>query len=187
MKNLLLRTVLPAVDSVGWWLAAVAMAQTVAMIAVMMVEIVARYGLNAPTLWANDVTYMTNGTLFLFGAAWTLRKNAHVRIDFLSTQLPERAQHAVNLIFYLLLFMPLLWFLCSSMVTKAHRSWVKGELETMSAWEPIIWPFYVGIAVGMIGLAVQVAAESVRHAIGVADPRAVTRPGAHDVHLDVKV
>ena len=187
MKVPSVRFVLPALDAFGWWLAILAMAQTVALIAVMLLEVVLRYGFNAPTLWANDITYMTNGTLFLFGSAWTLRKNAHVRIDFLSTRLPARAQHAINLLFYVLLFLPLLWYVGGSMVHKAHRAWTKGELETMSAWEPLLWPFYAGIALGLLGLAAQVIAESIRHAIGIADPNAVPRPGAHDVHLDVKV
>ena len=178
MKALLLSRVLPPLDAVGRGLALVAMAQTAIMILIMLYEVVVRYGFNAPTLWANDLTYMTNGTLFLFGAAWTLRMNAHVRIDFLSMRLPVRFQHFVNLAFYLGLFLPLIWLVGSSQASKAMRAYVRRELETMSAWEPIVWPFYAGITIGIFGLGIQVIAESIRHAIGVADPKAVPRPGA---------
>jgi len=178
VKSTLLTRVLPALDAVGYALAVVAMAQTAVMILIMMYEVIVRYGFNAPTLWANDLTYMTNGTLFLFGAAWTLRMNAHVRIDFLSTRLPVRLQHLINLAFYICLFLPLIWMVGSSQASKAMRAYVRRELETMSAWEPIVWPFYAGITIGIFGLGIQVIAESIRHAIGLADPKAVRPPGA---------
>jgi TRAP-type C4-dicarboxylate transport system permease small subunit len=83
----LTRRLLPRLDGVARALALLAMVQIVVLIAVMLCEVVARYGLNSPTLWANDITYMSNGTLFLLGAAWTLRRNHHIRIDFLATRL----------------------------------------------------------------------------------------------------
>jgi len=177
MKELLLRRLLPSFDAFGYSLAMVAMAQTAALILIMLYEVVLRYGFNAPTLWANDLTYMTNGTLFLFGAAWTLRMNAHVRIDFLSTRLPLRLQHFINLAFYLALFLPLIWYVGNAQAFKAWRAWMRKELEGMSAWEPYVWPFYTGITIGIIGLGVQVIAETIRHAIGLADPKAVPPPG----------
>ena len=64
------------------------MVMIICLIAVMIYEVVARRVFNAPTIWAIDITYMTNGTLFLIGGAYTLQKNAHVRIDFLSSRLP---------------------------------------------------------------------------------------------------
>jgi TRAP-type mannitol/chloroaromatic compound transport system permease small subunit len=177
MKSFVLQRVLPPLDAIGYGLAILAMVQTVLLNLVMIYEVIVRYGFNAPTLWANDMTYMTNGTLFLFGAAWTLRMNAHVRIDFLSTMLPVRFQHLINAAFYVCLFLPLIWYVGNSQGQKAWRAWVKGELEGMSAWEPVVWPFYTGITIGIAGLGIQVIAEAIRHGIGVVDPKAVPRPG----------
>lgn len=171
---------LPPLDAVGRGLALVAMVQIVALIVVMLFEVVARYGFNSPTLWANDITYMSNGTLFLLGAAWTLRRNQHVRIDFLSTRLPVRVQHLVNLLFYLLLFLPLVGLIGEAALVKAVKAWRQGELEQMSAWEPRIWPFLAGIAIGVLSLGLQCLVEAVRHAIGIVRPAAVYAPGTHD-------
>lgn len=145
---------------------------------VMIWEVVARRFLNAPTIWANDVTYMTNGTIFLLAAAWTLRRDGHVRIDFLSARLPARLQHAVNLGFYLLIFLPALVLTCNESWIKAWRAYLRGTRENMSTWEPLIWPFLTGIALGVLGLTLQVAIEAVRHAIGIGDPARVRLPGA---------
>ncbi|MDP2330996.1 MAG: TRAP transporter small permease subunit [Reyranella sp.] len=180
MKKTLLERVCPALDGVGWLLAVVAMAEVVVIIAVQLYEVVARYAFNAPTLWGSDIAYMTNGTLFLLGAAYTLRMGAHIRIDFLAARLPLRAQHAINLLFYAAVFLPLLWYVGSASATKAWRAYLRGELESMSAWEPLVWPFYTGMTIGLVGLALQVLSETLRHAVGVADPRAVPPPGTTD-------
>jgi TRAP-type mannitol/chloroaromatic compound transport system permease small subunit len=176
----LTQRLLPAVDAVARALALLAMAQIVALVVVMLCEVVARYGLDSPTLWANDITYMTNGTLFLLGAAWTLRRNQHIRIDFLAARLPVRLQHLVNLLFYVVLFLPLLWLIGDAAIAKAWKAWKQGELEQMSAWEPRIWPFLAGIAIGVVSLGLQCLVETVRHGIGIVRPSAVYAPGARD-------
>jgi TRAP-type mannitol/chloroaromatic compound transport system permease small subunit len=177
MKRFLLDRLLPGIDRIGFALAVAAMALIVVVIGSMLYEVVARRFFNAPTLWANDITYMTNGSLFLLGAAYTLRCEGHVRIDFLSNRLPVRVQHGVNLLFYLVLFLPLLAMTAQASIDKAWRAWVQGTLENMSTWEPVIWPFLTGIALGVTGLALQVAAQMIRHGIGMLDPDAVPPPG----------
>ena len=127
MRQILLHRVLPAVERIGQVLAVIAMAMIICLIAVMIFEVVARRVFNAPTIWAIDITYMTNGTLFLIGGAYTLQKNAHVRIDFLSSRLPVRVQHAVNLLFYLCIFIPLMWLTSHATVLKAHKAYVRGN------------------------------------------------------------
>lgn len=176
MRSLLVGRLLPALDRVGAALGGVAMVMIVILIAVMIYEVISRKVFNSPNIWANDITYMFNGTLFLVGAAATLRLNAHIRIDFLSTRLPVRVQHLINLTFYVVIFLPALWLTVENSIIKAHRALVEGELENMSAWEPVIWPFLTGIAIGVTGLFLQVIVESVRHAIGIADPDAVPSP-----------
>ncbi len=172
--------ILPALDRVGSVFGHVAMAMIILLIVAMIYEVIARKLFNAPTMWAITVSYMFNGTLFLIGAAFTLRVNQHVRIDFLATRLPLRVQHLANALFYVVLFMPALgvatWF--SSI--KAWDAYVEGELEAMSAWEPLIWPFLGGIALGLASFLLQVLVETIRHLIGVWDPTLVPGPSEND-------
>lgn len=158
------------------------MAMIGALSVVVFAEVVARYALNAPTEWAFDVTYMLNGVIYILGAGFALSRNLHVRIDFLSSQLPVRVQHAVNLAFYVLLFLPIFGILTHQSVRKAWKAFVTGELEPVSPWAPVIWPFYVGIAIGLVCLWLQALAETTRHGIGVVRPDAVRGPGVQDEH-----
>ena len=43
-----------------------------------------------------------------------------------------------------------------------------GEVETVSPWAPLMWPFYSVLAIGLGALALQLAAEGLRNLI---DPR----------------
>ena len=172
--------ILRGLDQVGRWLGVIAMLLMLLMIGAMIWEVVARRGFNAPTMWANTVSYMFNGTLFLLGAAFTLRANQHVRIDFASSRLPLRVQHAINAAFYLGIFLPAIAMTANFAIGKAIKAYERGTLESMSAWEPLIWPFLTGIAIGLASFALQVLIEAVRHLIGLWRPDAVPGPSARE-------
>lgn len=166
---------LRALDRIGAILAYVSCIGIAAMISITVYEVVARKIFSAPTLWSNTSTYMLSGTVFLFGAAYTLRANRHVRIDFLLSLMPLRVQHLIGLVFYALLLVPALFLISDVAVTKAMKAYDRGTLEAMSAWRPVIWPFMTGMAVGLMGFTVQVVIEMLRHLLVVLQPAAVGR------------
>ena len=67
-------------------------------------EVVVRYGFNAPTSWAFDLSYITYGTLFMMGGAYTLSRGGHVRGDFVYRLWKPRTQAKVELVLYFLFF-----------------------------------------------------------------------------------
>lgn len=144
--------------------AALALVLLVAMIAVTLSEVVQRHFLNAPTIWAYDVSYMLNGSVFMLGAAFTLRREGHVRIDFLLRLFPPAFRDAMQAVFYLGLFVPALGLATYFAVGQAIRAVERGELQSASAWEPVIWPFLTGLALGMGLLLLQTLADGLRHA-----------------------
>jgi TRAP-type mannitol/chloroaromatic compound transport system permease small subunit len=176
--RLLTERLLPALDRISAALAGVAQVMIVVLIATMIYEVVARRVFNSPTIWSVDIVYMVNGSLFLMGAGYTLMRERHVRIDFLSSRMPARLQHLVNALFYLALFLPLMAMTTDSSIQKAWRAFERGTLENMSTWQPVIWPFLTGIALGIAGLTLQIVIQTMRHLIGVLKPDAVPLPGA---------
>ena len=72
----------------------------------MVYEVVGRHFFNRPTLWAYDITRMLAGAFFMLGAAYTLSKGIHIRADFLYRNWKIRNQAKVDLILYLLFFIP---------------------------------------------------------------------------------
>jgi TRAP-type mannitol/chloroaromatic compound transport system permease small subunit len=162
-------------SGIGWLsriLGGVTMAMTAILIVVMSYEMVVRRGFDAPTLWAFDVSYMLSGVIFVAAVPFALLRNEHVRIDFLSTRLPLRVQHAANLFFYAALFLPAIFILARVAVGEAWTAFVTGQTERVSPWAPLIWPYYSALAVGLVALVLQVLAEMVRHAMQIVSPTA---------------
>lgn len=132
------------------------------LIASMLYEVVARYALGAPTLWAFDVAYMSTGVLFVLGAAQALREDAHVRIDFLSARLPARLRGWIDGVAFLLVLCPIFAKLAMVAGGRAWRAYLTQEVETVSPWAPLMWPFYSALTIGLGALALQLAAEGIR-------------------------
>lgn len=156
------RAFLTAADTVSLVLGYVSRVMLLILIASMLYEVVARYVFGAPTLWAFDVAYMSTGVLFVLGAAQCLREDAHVRIDFVSQRLPRRLRGVIDGTAYLIVLCPIFGWLAVVASGRAWRAFQTGEVETVSPWAPLMWPFYTALAIGLAALALQLAAEGVR-------------------------
>jgi TRAP-type mannitol/chloroaromatic compound transport system permease small subunit len=156
------RNFLRLADGISLGLGYVSQAMVLILIASMIYEVVARYGFGAPTEWAFDIAYMSTGVLFVLGAARALREDAHVRIDFLSSRLPVRLRGAIDGTAFLLVLCPVFTWLSVVAGQRALRAWRLGEVEHVSPWAPLMWPFYTALTIGLAALALQLAAEGLR-------------------------
>ena len=69
-------------------------------------EVFSRYVLARPHAWAFDVMLMCYGTMFMMAGAYTLSKNGHVRGDVLYGFFRPRTQATLDLVLYILFFLP---------------------------------------------------------------------------------
>ncbi|MEJ6666677.1 MAG: TRAP transporter small permease subunit, partial [Alcaligenes aquatilis] len=69
-------------------------------------EVFSRYVLSNPHAWAFDMMNMLYGSLFMMAGAYTLSKNGHVRGDVLYGFFPPRLQAGLDLVLYILFFIP---------------------------------------------------------------------------------
>jgi TRAP-type mannitol/chloroaromatic compound transport system permease small subunit len=122
-------------------------------------EVIARYVFNAPTVWAYDVTYMTYGALFMLGAAYALRKGAHIRTDFFWEKFSTRKKGMIDSISYLLFFFPSLAMLLVISFDEAIYAWQIGETSDQTPWRPALWPFKAVIPAACLLLLVQGVSE----------------------------
>lgn len=159
-----------AVDGLSDIFGAVGRLVIFVLIGAMLYEVLARYAFNAPTLWAFDISYMLNGSIFLLGAAYALRTDVHVRIDFLSQRFPLRVQQWINGLVFLLLMAPITGVFAWVAGGKAIKAFVTGEVEHVSPWAPVVWPFYGVIALGLAAFALQFLAEAMKYLTGAKIP-----------------
>ena len=125
-------------------------------------EVVARYGFNAPTSWAFDLSYITYGTLFMMGGAYTLSRGGHVRGDFLYRLWRPRTQARVELVLYFLFFFPGVLALIISGWKYAERSWRYMEVSVNSPAGIPIFQFKTVIVAAGILLLIQGIAQVFR-------------------------
>lgn len=101
MQNLLM-----TVDRLSTWLGKLA-AWTAAILTLLISwEVFSRYVLNTPHAWVLDVQIMLYGTLFMCAGAYTLSKNGHVRGDVLYGFFQPLTQATIDLVLYIIFFLP---------------------------------------------------------------------------------
>lgn len=147
---------LEQITGIGGYLAALL---AVPLIAATCYEVLARYLFGAPTIWAYELGYTLAGTHFILGAALTLRRRGHVRIDLVYARLHPRRRAAIDLVFYVVVLAPFLLFVCDALIGHALLAYQTGERSGQSAWNPPIWPFRAALATGFALLFLQVVAE----------------------------
>lgn len=101
MQKLLL-----AVDRFSTWIGQAFAWTAVLLTALISWEVFSRYVLNNPHAWVLDAQIMLYGTLFMCAGAYTLSKAGHVRGDVLYGFFRPRTQATIDLVLYIVFFLP---------------------------------------------------------------------------------
>ena len=125
-------------------------------------EVFSRYALDHPHAWAFDAMIMMYGTLFMMAGAYTLAKNGHVRGDVLYSFFMPRTQAAVDLVLYVIFFIPGVIALAWAGYTYAAESWAILEQSNITSDGPPVYPFKTVIPLAGTILLLQGLVEIVR-------------------------
>jgi TRAP-type mannitol/chloroaromatic compound transport system permease small subunit len=100
------QTLLHTADEISTWVGKAFAWLIVVLMLLVVAEVFKRYALNAPTAWVFDASNMLYGTLFMMGGAYTLAQDGHVRGDFLYGNFKPRTQAGIDLVLYVVFFLP---------------------------------------------------------------------------------
>jgi len=134
----------------------------IALMTLVCAEVFKRYILNMPTAWIFDASNMMYGTLFMLGGAYTLAQNGHVRGDFLYSSMPPRRQASLDIVLYVVFFLPGIAALVYAGWDYALDSWRIDEHSNVTADGPPVWQFKFMIPLAGALLLLQGAAEIAR-------------------------
>jgi TRAP-type mannitol/chloroaromatic compound transport system permease small subunit len=157
MQNLLL-----FIDKVSTWIGQFFSWLIVALTFMISWEVFSRYVLDHPHAWAFDVMSMMYGSLFMMAGAYTLSKNGHVRGDVLYGFFPPRLQAWLDLVLYLVFFIPGVFALAYAGYGFAAESWAINEHSNVTADGPPIYPFKTILPIAGAFLFAQGLVEIVR-------------------------
>ena len=125
-------------------------------------EVFRRYALDSPRAWAFDVMIYFYGALFMMAGAYTLAKNGHVRGDVLYGFFRPRTQATIDLILYIVFFLPGVFALTYAGYFYAEESWRINEHSTITYEGPPLYPFKMVIPLAGAILLLQGVVEIIR-------------------------
>jgi TRAP-type mannitol/chloroaromatic compound transport system permease small subunit len=125
-------------------------------------EVLVRYAFRAPTTWAFDFSYINYGAMFLMAGAYTLSRNGHVRADVIYRFLTPRTQASMDLVLYIIFFLPAVAALIYSGWNYASFSVRFREVSIFSPAGIPVFPLKALIPVTGVLLLLQGIAEIIR-------------------------
>lgn len=125
-------------------------------------EVFSRYALDHPHDWMFDAMLQMYGTLFMMAGAYTLAKNGHVRGDVLYSFFRPRTQAIVDLILYIVFFLPGTIALTYAGYFYASESWAILEHSSVTSDGPPVYQFKAVIPVAGAFLLLQGIVEIIR-------------------------
>jgi TRAP-type mannitol/chloroaromatic compound transport system permease small subunit len=149
------------VEATSTWIGKAAAWLIIGLTVTVCVEVVKRYMLNMPTAWVFDVSNMMYGTLFMMCGAYALAHDGHVRGDFLYGSMKPRKQASLDLILYIVFFMPGILALTWAGWNYANDALAIRE-TTFNATPLPVWPFKFIIPIAGLTVLVQGISEIVR-------------------------
>ena len=133
------------IDQISMWTGKAIAWLIIPMALVLVFEVCVRYTIR-PTLWAVDMAMIFYGFHFFIAGAMTLCIGKHIRTDFFYGGWSMRTQCWVDLVCYILLFLPgMLMFVYLSWEF-FYESWDLKE-DLMTTWRPPAYPYKLVIPV----------------------------------------
>ncbi|WP_270725935.1 TRAP transporter small permease subunit [Shimia sp. Alg240-R146] len=84
------------IDRTALFVGRITMILIISMTLVMLYEVFLRYAIEAPTLWANELTLWFAGYVFLFSGLYAMQQRCHIRIFLLYDVVPRWAQRCFD-------------------------------------------------------------------------------------------
>jgi TRAP-type mannitol/chloroaromatic compound transport system permease small subunit len=153
---------LHTIDGISTWVGKAAAWLIVVLMTVVCVEVFKRYIMNMPTAWIFDLNNILYGSLFMLCGAYTLAQNAHVRGDFLYSSMRPRTQASLDLVLYIVFFLPGIAALIYAGYGFAADSWRIAEHSNVTANGPPVYHFKTVIPIAGALVMLQGIAEIVR-------------------------
>ncbi len=102
----------------------------VLLIIIIIAQVILRYGFNNGQVILEELIWHFYAVAFMFGIAYSITNDSHIRVDLIHMKLPARIQHSVEVIGILFLLMPFLWILFDHSLDWVISSYDVAETST---------------------------------------------------------
>lgn len=135
---------------------------TLAMVVATVAVVVLRYAFGQGLIWLQESVNWMHSAVFLLGAAYTLKSDAHVRVDVFYREMSEKNRAIVDLAGTVLFLLPLCAFLIIESWPYVASSWRVAERSREAGGLPMLYLLKTVIPLMAILLALQGLAVALR-------------------------
>ena len=133
-----MRRFLSIVNNISIWSAKGFSVLILVMTAVVVLEVILRYGFNSPTVWGIELVSYISAYVYLIGGAYVLYLNEHVRVDVIYARLRPRTRAIIDLFTSLVFFA-----FCAVLIWKGGEwMWeaLIGGKTSGTPWDILVFP-----------------------------------------------
>lgn len=137
-----------AIGTVVSWL-------SVALIVVIIVQVIMRYGFGKGSVILEEFQWHFYGIILIIAISYTLVENKHIRLDVLHCRFSPRTKAIVDFLGILLLLLPMVWVLFDNSLNLLSDSWRVNERSDAPLGLCCRWAFkgFLTLGMGLFGLA----------------------------------
>ncbi len=130
-----------------------------ALILELVYDTIMRYLFNVAVMWSYDISYMLYGIIFMLSVPYVENINKHVRIEILYDKLSKKMRAFLDIIGYLILYLPSSLVLLYFGWNFFWESYNLKEVSGASMWAAPIYPFKFVIPLTGLLLLLQTISE----------------------------
>jgi len=160
MKRSIMKRFLTVIDSISKRSGEVFSFLWIVVVFVASLEVILRYGFDAPTIWGHETIIFLCGMVYIIGGAYTLYHRKHINVDMVYNRFSPRGRAILDLVTFpcfVLFIGVLLW-------GGTDRFW--GALlireGSGSPWDPPIYPILLTIPLGAFLILLQGLVKFIR-------------------------
>lgn len=157
-------TLLDGIDRVNEMIGRVSAWLVVGLVGLTLYDVAMRYLFRSGSIAAQELEWHLFGIIILLGAAWTLQRDEHVRVDlfYASPRLTERHRALIDIAGNLLFLLPFAVLVMWSSVPFVYDAFVRGEISPDPGGLTHRWLLKAAIPLGFGMLAAQALVNTIR-------------------------
>ena len=155
-----MKTFLSVIDRISDWSGKIFSFLWIAVIIIIVVEVIRRYGFNSPTTYGHEITTFLCAAVYIMGGAYTLYMRGHVSVDIFYGRFSTRGKALVDVITFPA-FLIFIGILIWSGLDRALGATMMGETSG-SPWNPPVYPVFLTIPLGALLVLLQGLAKFIR-------------------------
>ena len=149
------------IDALNEWIGKIVMWLILATVVISAGNAVMRKAFDLSSNAFLEIQWYLFAAVFMLGAGYVFLRNAHVRIDFISSKLSKRTNTVIDILGIVLFTIPLSLILVSLSWPVFERAFVSGEMS-QNAGGLIRWPAMLLIPLGFSLLIAQCVSELIK-------------------------